>query len=236
MRSSGVQPKQIIYLDEGNRTLSLDPSCWENGPVDSPREYTGVALDGAEPNNSTIVIVKQKCKNVPMADAPDGTPCPTWFLPDPSANGTCRCGNDIHGAVSCNDLTKEVGILNYYCMTYNESTGPLVGPCFYNHMNQTSEDTLYLPVPSNTTEVNMCMCGFFNRAGQLCGKCEQNHCIPIYSYDMKCVQCSVGFGWVKYILAAFLPLTVFFILVLSCRLMLPHLDFLHLPLSVKLWH
>jgi len=28
----------------------------------------------------------------------------------------------------------------------------------------------------------------------------------------------VGFGWVKYILAAFLPLTVFFILVLSCRL------------------
>jgi len=32
VRSSGFQPKQIIYLDEGNRTLSLDPSCWENGP------------------------------------------------------------------------------------------------------------------------------------------------------------------------------------------------------------
>jgi len=62
------------------------------------------------------------------------------------------------------------------------------------------------------------MCGYFNRAGQLCGKCKQNHSIAVYSYDMKCVRCSVGFGWVKYILAAFLPLTVFFILVLSCRL------------------
>jgi len=43
--------------------------------------------------------------------------------------------------------------------------------------------------------------------------------MPVYSYDMKCVQCSTSqFGWVKYILAAFLQLTVFFILVLSCRL------------------
>ena len=174
-------------------------------------ESIKVALDGAEQHNSTIVVVKQKCKSVPIADAPDGTPCSTWFLPDSSANGTCRCGNDIDGAVSCNDFTKEVSILGSYCMTYNESTGSVVGACFYNHMCQTS-------VPSNTTEVNMCMCGFFNRAGQLCGKCEQNQCIPVYSYDMKCVQCSVGFGWVKYILAAFLPLTVFFILILSCRL------------------
>jgi len=36
---------------------------------------------------------------------------------------------------------------------------------------------------------------------------------------MKRVQCSTSqFGWLKYILAAFLQLTVFFILVLSCRL------------------
>ena len=36
---------------------------------------------------------------------------------------------------------------------------------------------------------------------------------------MKCVQCSTSpFNWVKYILVAFLPLTVFFILVMGCRL------------------
>ena len=57
--SSGVQPKQIIYVDEGNGTL--DPSYWENRPEESPCDNTGVALEGAELNNSTIVIVKQKC-------------------------------------------------------------------------------------------------------------------------------------------------------------------------------
>ena len=43
--------------------------------------------------------------------------------------------------------------------------------------------------------------------------------MPVYSYDKKCVQCATDpSGWLKYILAAFLPLTVFFIFVRSCRL------------------
>ena len=211
VRSTGVQPRQIIYVDEGNGTVG--PRYWESKPQ-SPWESVKVALDGAEQHNSTIVVVKQKCKSVPIADAPDGTPCPTWFLPDSSANGTCRCGNDIHGAVSCNDFTKDVGILKNYCMTYSESTGPVVGACFYNIY--TLEGTIYHPLPSKVTKLDMC--GYYNRAGQLCGKCKENYSIPAYSYNLKCVQCSVGrFSWVTYILAAFLPLTVFFILVLSCR-------------------
>ena len=187
VRSSGVQPEQIIYVDEGN---------------------------GAEQCNSTAVIVKQKCKNEAVADALDGTSCPTWFS---SANGTCRCGKDIDGAVRCNDSTKEVAILHCYCMTYSESTGPVVGTCFYNCLHSTLQSALYHPLPSNATKLSMCE--YFNRAGQLCGDCKENYSIPVYSYDLKCVQCSTSpFGWVKYILAAFLPLTVFFILVLSCRL------------------
>ena len=63
------------------------------------------------------------------------------------------------------------------------------------------------------------MCGHLNREGQLCGKCKENYSVPVYSYDLKCVQCSTSpFNWVKYVLAAFLPLTVFFVLVVSCRL------------------
>ena len=173
-----------------------------------------MALDGAEYQNSTVAV---KCKDTPVADVPDGTPCPTWFLPDSSANGTCSCRNDIHGVISCNESTKAVAILNCYCMTYSESTGPVVGACFYNCVPPTMDSTIYYPLPSSVTELNMC--GYFNRAGQLCGNCKENYSIPVYSYDMKCVQCSTSpFSWLKYILAAFLPLTVFFILVLSCRL------------------
>ena len=108
-------------------------------------------------------------------------------------------------------------------MTYNESTGPVVGTYFHNCKNSTVnpllKDELYHLLASDVTELDKYMCGHLNREGQLCEKCKENYSIPVYSYDLKCVQCSTSpFNWVKYILAAFLPLTLFFVLVLSCRL------------------
>ena len=199
--SISVQSKQIIYTDEVNGTL--DPHSWKNSVQSSSVEVTAV---------------KPKCKSEELqesaANIPHDPPCPTWFFPDPSSNGTCRCGDSVNDAVRCNESTKEVAILDCYCMTYNESTGPVVGACFYNCMRE-----LYYLLPSDVTELNNNMCGYLNRAGQLCGECKENYSIPVYSYEMKCVQCSTSpFNWVKYILAAFLPLTVFFVLVVSCRL------------------
>ena len=172
------------------------------------------------PDKSTPVTDQHECKNDSIADAHDNPSCPTWFFPDSSLNNTCQCGNDIGGAVKCDNSTKGVSILPCYCMTNAESTGPVVGTCFYNCICRKQfhyTDTLYHLLPSNLTKLNLCE--YFNRAEQLCGKCKENYSIPVYSYDMKCVQCSTShFGWVMYILAAFLPLTVFFVFVVSCRL------------------
>ena len=217
VRGTSDQPKQLICVDEANGTLD----CWENRA-----KYTsaGVSLDGGELYNSTLAAVKYECmctehqKSVP--DATCDPPCPTWFF---LWNGTCRCGDNVHDAVRCNDSTKEESILDCYCTTYNKSIGPVVGACFYNCENPTVnpllKDEVYHLLPSDVTELNDNMCGYFNREGQLCGKCKENYCTPVYSYDLKCVHCSTSpFNWVKYILAAFLPLTVFFVLVVSCRL------------------
>ena len=214
VRGTSVQPKQLVYIDEVNGTPDLKDKAKPS--------YSGVemALDHVELYNSTLVVVKPKCKELQKSagDAPHDQQCHTWFFPDPSLNGTCRCGNDVHGIVRCNDSTKEAFIRSCYCMTYNESTGPVVGACFYN-LRPILTHTLYDLVPSNITDLNYYMCGHFNREGQLCGKCNENYSIPIYSYDLKCVHCSTSpFNWILYILAAFLPLTVFFVVVLSCRL------------------
>ena len=224
VRSTSVQPKEIIYIDEVNRTL--DSYCWKNRD-EFLSSCVEVALDGLQLQNSTLVIVKHQCKckeHQDIAAAASHNPqCPTWFFPDPSSNGTCKCGGNIHHTVRCNNTTKETSILDCYCMTYNESIGPVVGACFYNcensAVNPLLKDDLYQLVPSNITELNNYMCGHLNREGQLCGKCKMGYITPVYSYDLKCVQCSTSpFNWVKYILAAFLPLTVFFVLVVSCRL------------------
>ena len=183
-----------------------------------------MTVDGVVMRNSTLVVVKPKCKckelHESAAAAFHDPQCPTWFFPDPSSNGTCRCGNDIHDTVRCNNSTKTAAILDCYCMTYDKLMGPVVGACFYNcEKNSSLKDELYYLLPFDITKLNNYMCGHLNREGQLCGKCKENYSISVYSYDLKCVQCSTGpFNWVKYILAAFLPLTVFFVLVVSCRL------------------
>ena len=89
VRGSSVQPKKIVYVDEVNGTLDL--SCWEDK---AKPPYSGIemALDGVELYNSTLVVVKPKCKCKELqesaADAPHDPQCPTWFFSDPSSNGT----------------------------------------------------------------------------------------------------------------------------------------------------
>ena len=132
-------------------------------------------------------------------------------------------------------LPSDVTELNNYLCGYLNREGQLCGKCKENYSIpvysyslkcvQCSTSPLnwilyilYHLLPSDVTELNN-MCGYFNREGQLCGRCKENYSIPVYSYDLNCVQCSTStFNWVKYILAAFLPLTVFFVLVVSCRL------------------
>ena len=222
VRGSSIQSKKTAYVDKVNGTLDL--TCQVDG-AELPCRGVEMALNGVELQSSTVIFSKHicMCKKLQesVTDVPHDPPyaCPTWFFPDPSLNGTCRCGDNVHGIVECNDSTNKTFIRSCHCMTYNKSTGPVVGACFYNLLRPTRTHTLYALVPSNTAKLNNFMCGHLNREGQLCGKCKGNYTIPAYSYEMKCVQCSTTpFNWVKYILVAFLPLTVFFVLVVSCRL------------------
>ena len=213
---TSVQAKKSIYVDEVNGTLAI--TCKVNG---AELPCSGVEMALNEMHTSTVIFMEHICKKVQerVTDTPHDPQCHTWLFPDPSSNSTCRCGDDVHGIVKCNDSTKEAFIRSCYCMTYNESTGPVVGACPYNLLPPTQTRTLYGSVPPNVTELNRYMCGHFNREGRLCGKCKDAYSIPIYSYDLKCVHCSTSpFNWVKYILVAFLPLTVFFVLVVCCRI------------------
>ena len=114
VRGTSVQPK-IIYVDKVNRTL--EPSFWQDKTKFSSIVVT---LDSVELHNSTLVAVKHesKCEELQesVADASCDPPCPTWFFPDPSSNGTCRCGNDVQDTVRCKNSIKEASILNCYCI------------------------------------------------------------------------------------------------------------------------
>ena len=212
--STEAKVKPVIYVDMRNGTL--DSSCWRRG-LDLPCGSLELAIAGARKHNSTIDVLPFEVPAAASQEVQPSSPCPPWFFPDPSSNDTCRCGKSIHGAVKCNETLQESAILDCYCMTYNESTGVVAGPCFYN-CNIRQEDTLYHPLPHRVEELNSAMCGQFHRGGQLCGSCEEGYSPLVYSYDLQCFNCTDShYNWVKYVTAAFVPLTVFYVIVLLCR-------------------
>jgi len=145
--------------------------------------------------------------------------CPQRHDQSPSVPGNdtvCAFGNIVH----CDDCFNDLYVLICYCMYFNEednSTIIFVGKCFYTCFYYPE---LYFSLPLNGSQLSEVQCGRFNREGELCGRCKENHSLPVYSYQfLSCVDCQDYSykNWVKYIANAFGPLTVFYIIVIACR-------------------
>ena len=150
----------------------------------------------------------------------DTDTCPTWFLPvTDQGNDTCKCGNDLDGIVRCYNVTQPVYLYLYYCMSYNHDKSALVvGNCYYSSGQPTLRKSPYFSLPSNASKLEHRLCQEYHREGQLCGRCKSNFTIAVYSYTINCVQCSdYGYNWAKYLAVAFLPLTVFCVIVIVFR-------------------
>ena len=196
--------------------LRYGTSC--NSPTISPQALFCLPLptlgnSRSEPTASrwNELATIQKYSSV-SAQSNNGS-CPPWFEP---FNGTCKCGDSIDGVVRCNESLPESAVLDCHCMTYSETTGTVVGACLYSCVKG---DNHYHKMPKTVEELNDVMCGHFNRTGQLCGECKTNYSPLVYSYDLHCITCSDDqYNWIKYIVIAFVPLTVFLVLVLCCRI------------------
>ena len=107
----------------------------------------------------------------------------------------------------------DVGVLYRFCMTQNkERTKIVVGPCPSNNVRSYYNDTTYVSLPSNVTELNRTMCGRIARTSHLCGGCMEGHSPPVYSYCPQCVNCTAGTNnCPKYLAVSLLPTTAFFI-------------------------
>ena len=148
----------------------------------------------------------------------ENSSCPTWFI-TANSNDTCECGNDWEKVIDCDNGLQQSSVLPCCCVTYDEEEcTSYLGGCFYNCFS-TGARTIYAPMPRNISSLNEEMCGPWNREGQLCGNCKEGFGPAAYSYDLKCVECSgASYGWLKYSVAAFLPLTCFLFIVIVLRI------------------
>ena len=139
--------------------------------------------------------------------------CPLWTSP---RNGTCQCGDDLNQIVKCEEGKGATDVYICFCMTYNYSS-PLVGSCLYTCRSTYST---YTKLRTNTSsDINNETCGPFKRTGVQCSKCIEGYGIPAYSFTLSCVKCTdYEYNWIKYVIVAYGPLTLFYIAAVIFRI------------------
>ena len=97
-----------------------------------------------------------------------------------------------------------------YCMT-EEDRVLTVGACLHECLSVTP----YYTLPCHLSQVQNFTCPpSIKKSGPLCSKCIDGYAHPAYSYKLECVKCEdYKYNWLKYLAAAYLPLTVFYIVV-----------------------
>ena len=166
---------------------------------------------------SILLILNSLLVTASCGDSERGESCPTWTHPNTSdSHNECVCGANITQIVNCNRETLTVQIKENSCMFFsNIWNSTLIGSCPYG-----SGGTL--PKNVSTIKQDGALCSSrFHRKGQLCGECENNYSLPVYTYSSGCVKCDLKdfkYGWMKFITIAFLPLTIFYILVIIFRI------------------
>jgi len=184
-----------------------------------------VSLSFDVPSSRYLTANSTKSLNSTCLRSNETFRCPAWTYCNEKA-GICECYKPSEKLV-CGPNGKNNLILKCYCLTYNEINDIVeMGPCIYNcdyvkHVKHQSSNG-YIKIPNNIHDLNGFMCKFFNRTGTLCGKCLNNTYVKAYSYDMSCYNCDGGlYSWLKYIAVAFLPLTLFCLVVIACRINIP---------------
>ena len=161
-----------------------------------------VHTSGIQQNSSTQVHAKQ---------------CPLWQ--QKSATGNCTCSFDLWNTVVCQEHPYTLELLNCYCMTNkSDESSIVVGACQYTCQWVTYVYMYYHPIyTSQPDDLNEVMCSSYKRQGQMCGSCMDGYAPPVYSYSLSCVNCTTS-NWAKYTAVSLLPVTAFFIFVITFRL------------------
>ena len=159
-----------------------------------------------------ILIHDSKCNN----DSSGLPTCPTWTYRSPPDND-CVCGVKLHNGIICdrNTLTTII-IERFICVFFSrELQTTLAGTCPYGFKGILPRNASMIGVPKESKW----FCFNLHRTGKLCAECEENYTLPVYSYFLGCVKCeSYKNGWIKFAAAAFLPLTLFYIIVITFRI------------------
>ena len=141
------------------------------------------------------------------------TACPVGFFYE---NDCCRCGQNPSDIIKC-DGTNLLA-LDCICVTFDNLTRTVsAGACIFN-CGAKRKNELYHIIEKAAEKVEK-FCTLRGRTGTLCGECLPNHYPSAYSFNMSCITCPhAHWNWGRYIMAAYLPLTLFSFFILFFKI------------------
>ena len=160
------------------------------------------------------------CLFLLMAVSPALGQCPIWFKE--TDNGSCECGDELGGQIKCDKSSQRVSIALNYCMTYNNTSQELLtGYCNYQYNKKnnytTKSSRIYIMLPSDSKELTE-ICEVFHQQGLLCGQCRNEYGVAINTLQKECIKCSTLYATGMSVLLIILPITLYYVLVVTCRL------------------
>ena len=102
-------------------------------------------------------------------------------------------------------------------MTFDEKNeATFLGLCpSFSVSGRTVAERRYITLPNNLSELNDYMCGPMNRRGVACSECVDGFAPSATSIGYQCADCtSVSYGVPLYLLIQFVPVTIFYLLIL----------------------
>ena len=153
------------------------------------------------------------------ADSNCSRECPLWTTMN-NDSCVCECADSLNGTVHCEDNHGALDVTNCFCMTYDDNRSlPVGGPCLYKCLLSGTASVHDLQT-NISSELNYRTCGRYKRTGVLCSKCIEGYGLPVYSYNLSCVNCTEfkPGNVAKYLAVTYLPLTLFYFIVIMFRI------------------
>ena len=149
--------------------------------------------------------------------ADSGGDCPLWHY---RQEGRCKCGNNLHGIITCSSSKVYLRIDYAMDVRDNDTVVSSNSHAYHDYKSIPSHLRVYSEIPTNISkkEIRELMCKKSNREGFLCSKCFPNHGPSAYYY--KCSEChhSLLVASLIYLTLKLLPVLVFFIVVMTLRI------------------
>lgn len=151
--------------------------------------------------------------------------CPLWYevdnLTEPGIP-KCKCRKEqLLASLKCE--SEHGGLLQFgHLISYNSSEEKyVVSVCPYSQFkgpNVIKEG--YVRLPDNVSELNHYLCRMLNRTGPMCYQCITGFGPSLTSVQFQCTNCTKGtwYGALLYAVVEFVPITVFFLLILAFRI------------------